>query len=527
MDGGVSISDADLVATILDADFVLGGRVLYYQDYDGPEANPRVEFSTVLIERRSRKVVWSSHSYNDGTRRRPLLRARTSNDRPRHGHPDGQARDRDDCRRRSDRRRRCSAREKDSMTYRLRLATASLLVSCGRRRSAVVAAAGAPGEGRPAGRGHGQRRARSPSTSSSCSSIRRSTRNRLLEGVGTRDGLELLDRLITIRLIAQEAATMGLGDLPEIRKQVDVTSRADPARRAHRAASSRTSSPTRRPSSSAFKELVREWKTDVAALHRRGAAKARARGASPRARTTPTSPRGPSPTKKAKVRGRRRVPPAEGLPARDCRGTRHAGRRAGQPGHPHPGRVRRREGRRRPVSRRTPDARAEARRTSSASGSRRRLKAHEDALRAEHVVVNKDVLDGLDYAGQGARHRRAAEGHARRRGDQGREPGDGRRPDRLPAHAVLPRRRPGRAGQAPERPEGGRARRHASAGALLNVEAAAARARQVARRTSTRVNAFEDSLVFDTFVQKVIVPDSKLKEEDVKAYYDAHLKDYS
>lgn len=66
MDGGVSLGDADLVATILDADFVLAGRVLYYQDYDGPDANPRVDFSTVLIERRTRKVVWSSHSYRNG-----------------------------------------------------------------------------------------------------------------------------------------------------------------------------------------------------------------------------------------------------------------------------------------------------------------------------------------------------------------------------------------------------------------------------------------------------------------------------
>jgi TolB-like protein len=66
MDGGVSLSDAELVGTDLDADFILAGRVLYYQDQEGPDANPRVEFSTVLIETRSRKVVWSSHSYNQG-----------------------------------------------------------------------------------------------------------------------------------------------------------------------------------------------------------------------------------------------------------------------------------------------------------------------------------------------------------------------------------------------------------------------------------------------------------------------------
>ena len=67
MDSGVSISDADTVASLLDADLVLAGRVVRYEDYDGPVGLARVEFSTVLVERKSRRVVWSSDSYNDGT----------------------------------------------------------------------------------------------------------------------------------------------------------------------------------------------------------------------------------------------------------------------------------------------------------------------------------------------------------------------------------------------------------------------------------------------------------------------------
>jgi TolB-like protein len=66
MEGGVSVADADLVGSVLDADFILAGRVLYYDDQEGADANPRVDFSTVLIERKSRKVVWSSQSYNAG-----------------------------------------------------------------------------------------------------------------------------------------------------------------------------------------------------------------------------------------------------------------------------------------------------------------------------------------------------------------------------------------------------------------------------------------------------------------------------
>ena len=66
MDGGLSLSDADTVAALIEADFVLGGRVVRYDDYEGTGRVPRVEFSAVLIERKSRRTVWSSDSYNEG-----------------------------------------------------------------------------------------------------------------------------------------------------------------------------------------------------------------------------------------------------------------------------------------------------------------------------------------------------------------------------------------------------------------------------------------------------------------------------
>ncbi len=67
MDGGLSISDAETVAALIEADFVLTGRVLRYEDYDGPAGRTAVEFSAVLIERKSRRVVWSSRSDNEGS----------------------------------------------------------------------------------------------------------------------------------------------------------------------------------------------------------------------------------------------------------------------------------------------------------------------------------------------------------------------------------------------------------------------------------------------------------------------------
>jgi len=67
MDGGLSISDAMAVAEATGADFVLGGRVVRYEDYEGPAGRTRVEFSTALIEKKSGKVVWSSASDNEGS----------------------------------------------------------------------------------------------------------------------------------------------------------------------------------------------------------------------------------------------------------------------------------------------------------------------------------------------------------------------------------------------------------------------------------------------------------------------------
>jgi TolB-like protein len=67
MDAGPSITDAETVAALLEADFVLGGRVLAYSDFEGSGGIPRVDFSAVLIDRKTRRVVWSSESYNDGS----------------------------------------------------------------------------------------------------------------------------------------------------------------------------------------------------------------------------------------------------------------------------------------------------------------------------------------------------------------------------------------------------------------------------------------------------------------------------
>jgi TolB-like protein len=66
MDSGVSLADADLIAHELNADLILNGKVIDYQDYRGYSGIVKVDFSAQLIERKSREVVWSVKSHHRG-----------------------------------------------------------------------------------------------------------------------------------------------------------------------------------------------------------------------------------------------------------------------------------------------------------------------------------------------------------------------------------------------------------------------------------------------------------------------------
>ena len=66
MDEGVSLAQTDVIFSSLKVDLILTGKVLDYQDYQGSSGKPKVDFSTLLVERKSREVVWASKSYNEG-----------------------------------------------------------------------------------------------------------------------------------------------------------------------------------------------------------------------------------------------------------------------------------------------------------------------------------------------------------------------------------------------------------------------------------------------------------------------------
>ncbi|SRR6266568_50699 len=66
MEGGVSLDTARVMLTTLNADLVLAGYVRDYEDAAGAFGAPRVNFSALLLERRTERVVWEFSSHNSG-----------------------------------------------------------------------------------------------------------------------------------------------------------------------------------------------------------------------------------------------------------------------------------------------------------------------------------------------------------------------------------------------------------------------------------------------------------------------------
>ncbi len=66
MDEGMSLADADALFSKLDVDLILSGKIFDYQDYLGATGKPKVGFSALLIEKKSREVVWTCLSKNEG-----------------------------------------------------------------------------------------------------------------------------------------------------------------------------------------------------------------------------------------------------------------------------------------------------------------------------------------------------------------------------------------------------------------------------------------------------------------------------
>ncbi len=347
-------------------------------------------------------------------------------------------------------------------------------------------------------------------------------RARLRQGRGTTEDFALLDRLITIRLVAQEAATMGLDEVPEIRKQVEVSSR-EILREVLIERLVKGIVPDARAVEKLFKESVREWKTssllftDEAAASRAlkeiagGVAFAEVAARAVKAKTAradddsvyhPKKEFLPQIAEAIATLPAGQVSPLIRLPAGfvvvrvvDIRYPENA------------------------------EARAEARKRVVSQQQLAFLKVHEQAQRRQFVVVNQTLLKSLNYeaAKPGIdallRDKRVV---AEIKGGASVTVGDLTDYLRMQSFHGSDQARQGRSMNEKKEDalEATLGRR------LLNMEAQ----KLGIDKTNTyrdRVTGYKESVIFDSFVQKVIAPENKLKEDEVKQYYNTHLKEYS
>jgi hypothetical protein len=63
---GASLPDIEVLINGLDADLILIGKVFDYQDIEAAAGTPKADFSVMLVEKTSGKIIWASKSYNQG-----------------------------------------------------------------------------------------------------------------------------------------------------------------------------------------------------------------------------------------------------------------------------------------------------------------------------------------------------------------------------------------------------------------------------------------------------------------------------
>jgi hypothetical protein len=350
----------------------------------------------------------------------------------------------------------------------------------------------------------------------------RPDQGRLAEGLADQADLALLDRLVNVELIVQEASTMGLADLPDIRRQVDVTSRS---LLREVLMNSIAKDVEAEPSAveAAFQDLTREWKASSLLFTSEAAAKAFRDAIGNGAPWTEAAARAVA-DKTARMEDDGKYHQRkEYLPEIATALT------ALKPGDVSPviplqagfvvvrlSEVRYPE---------NADARAAAEKAARGAGQEGVIATFEDELRKKHVVIKEDVLDSVDYEKTEPSVDDLLKDTRVLAEIKGGEPvtvGD------LTEYLKLQFFHGGdREGQGKRMNGRKKAALDATvARRVMNMEALR-RGIDTSDEYLNRVSDFEDSLVFDSFVQKVIAPDSKLKEEEVRGYYDRHASQYS
>jgi len=345
---------------------------------------------------------------------------------------------------------------------------------------------------------------------------------RLRKGLATAEELAVLDRLINIRLIAQEAATMGLADLSEIQKQVDVSSR-DILRELLFEKIAASARPDPAVVEKLFRESVKEWKTTALLFQDEAAARRAHMEISNGAPFAEVAARAVA-SKAAKADGddsfhsRKDYLPqiAEAI------APLQAGQLAPLVRLPAGFVVVKVLDIRYPEN---PEARAEARRKALAEKRAAAVSGREQELMRQYAVINQAVLKSIDYAAAKPGIdvlRKDTRVVAEIKGGTPVTVGDLTDYVRLQFfHGTT---------EAAQHKEMNAKKAEALNATLtrrvLNLEARRLGIDKTAEYRD-QVAAFRDSLVFGTFVDKVITPENKMREEEVRAYYDGHQKEYS
>jgi hypothetical protein len=347
-------------------------------------------------------------------------------------------------------------------------------------------------------------------------------RARLLQGRATAGDLEHLDRLITARLVAEEATTMGLAEGPEIQMQVGVTSR-EILREVLMERLVKDVVADKQAVERLYRNTIREWKTssllfsDVAEARR--ARDEIAKGA----RFTDVAARAV----------------AAGTAKADDDATYHT--RDQYLPEIAAGLAQLRVGEVTPVIRlqagfalvnvldirypEDPKARAEVENRLLKEKQIEFLEAHGEDQRREYVVVNKAVLDSLDYEAETPALEALLQDKrvvATVRGGDSVTVGD--LTDYLRMQFFHGSDREAQRRQMNEKKT--EALNATLGRRLLNAEAARLGLDKSGDYLD-RVRGYRESLLFDNFMQKVITPNNKMTEDEVRQYYDAHTTEYS
>lgn len=332
----------------------------------------------------------------------------------------------------------------------------------------------------------------------------------------------LLKRLINTRLIIQEARRMGLDEIPELKKRIEVFSRVT-LREALMEKQAKNIKPDEKEVERIYKESVKEWRIQSIVFEKEEDAKKmeqaikEGKDFDETLRKFLADRKGKGDAEAKYLKGKDLLPEISEAVSKMKVGSISPVLRIpsgfvilkiGDVRFPE-----------------NPEARAKAKQEVLRKTQREALARYEKTLREKYVKVNQDVLKGLDF--------------------ESKEPGFEKLLRDKRVVAEIKGEKPITVGEMTEylRQQLYHGVERAVESKRLNQKKDQILEEMIYKRMfqkealrvgidktegyKNRVKEYEHSLVFGAFIQKAVAPDVKLKEEELKAYYDQQIKDYT